>query len=161
MRSFIALAVRRRVAVLMTALAVTAFGIVGYQRLALDLLPDISYPSLTVQTDFPDTAPAEVRFPGGETLAEAQLRAAQTFETIAAQFTPADTIACFTHGVLSGPAVERLRSSGLERVLVTNTIPVDSRKITEGRLKVLSIAGLLGEAIQRIHTNSSVSSLFV
>ena len=60
MRSFIALAVRRRVAVLMTALAVVAFGIVGYQRLALDLLPDISYPSLTVQTDFPDTAPAEV-----------------------------------------------------------------------------------------------------
>jgi HAE1 family hydrophobic/amphiphilic exporter-1 len=60
MRSFIALAVRRRVAVLMTALAVVAFGIVGYQRLALDLLPDISYPSLTVQTEFPDTAPAEV-----------------------------------------------------------------------------------------------------
>ncbi len=60
MRSFIALAVRRRVTVLMTALAVVAFGIVGYQRLALDLLPDISYPSLTVQTDFPDTAPAEV-----------------------------------------------------------------------------------------------------
>ncbi len=60
MRTLVALAVRRRVAVLMTALAVVAFGIVGYQRLALDLLPDISYPSLTVQTDFPDTAPAEV-----------------------------------------------------------------------------------------------------
>ncbi len=60
MRSFVAMAVKRRVAVLMTALAVVAFGIVGYQRLALDLLPDISYPSLTVQTDFPDTAPAEV-----------------------------------------------------------------------------------------------------
>ncbi len=60
MRSFIALAVRRRVAVLMTALAVVAFGVVGYNRLALDLLPDISYPSLTIQTDFPDTAPAEV-----------------------------------------------------------------------------------------------------
>jgi len=60
MRSFVALAVRRRVAVLMTALAVVAFGVVGYNRLALDLLPDISYPSLTIQTDFPDTAPAEV-----------------------------------------------------------------------------------------------------
>jgi len=69
--------------------------------------------------------------------------------------------ACFTHPVLSGPAVERLKTSGLERVLVTNTIPVDPRKRSEGRLKVLSIAGLLGEAIQRIHTNSSVSSLFV
>lgn len=44
----------------MCALAMAAFGIVGYQRLPLDLLPDISYPSLTVQTDFPDTAPAEV-----------------------------------------------------------------------------------------------------
>ncbi len=60
MRPFIALAVRRRVAVLMFAVAVAAFGTVGYRRLSLDLLPDISYPSLTVQTDFPDTAPAEV-----------------------------------------------------------------------------------------------------
>ncbi|RLE24763.1 MAG: hypothetical protein DRJ65_09350, partial [Acidobacteria bacterium] len=60
MRSFVALAVRRRVAVLMTAIAFAAFGVVGYQRLSLDLLPDISYPSLTVQTDFSDTAPAEV-----------------------------------------------------------------------------------------------------
>jgi len=59
-RALVALAVRRRVTVLMCALAMAAFGIVGYQRLPLDLLPDISYPSLTVQTDFPDTAPAEV-----------------------------------------------------------------------------------------------------
>lgn len=60
MQGFVSVAVRRRVAVLMTALALAAFGIVGYQRLSLDLLPDISYPSLTVQTEFPDTAPAEV-----------------------------------------------------------------------------------------------------
>jgi len=60
MHGFVSLAVRRRVAVLMAALAMAAFGVVGYQRLSLDLLPDISYPSLTVQTDFPDTAPAEV-----------------------------------------------------------------------------------------------------
>ena len=60
MTGFVSLAVRRRVAVLMAALAVAAFGVVGYQRLSLDLLPDISYPSLTVQTEFPDTAPAEV-----------------------------------------------------------------------------------------------------
>jgi HAE1 family hydrophobic/amphiphilic exporter-1 len=60
MRSLVALAVSRRVTVLMCALALAAFGVVGYQRLTLDLLPDISYPSLTVQTDFPDTAPAEV-----------------------------------------------------------------------------------------------------
>ena len=60
MRSLVEVAVRRRVAVMMFALAVAAFGVVGYNRLSLDLLPDISYPSLTVQTDFPDTAPAEV-----------------------------------------------------------------------------------------------------
>lgn len=60
MQAFVALAVRRRVAVLMTAIALAAFGVVGYQRLSLDLLPDISYPSLTVQTEFSDTAPAEV-----------------------------------------------------------------------------------------------------
>ena len=66
-----------------------------------------------------------------------------------------------THAVLSGPAVVRLEASDLERVLVTDTIPVDPRKRSEGRLKVLSVASLLGEAIQRIHTNSSVSSLFV
>lgn len=60
MREFIALAVRRRVTVVMTALAVAAFGVVGYNRLPLELFPDISYPSITVQTDFPDTAPQEV-----------------------------------------------------------------------------------------------------
>ncbi|MFQ5511367.1 MAG: efflux RND transporter permease subunit [Candidatus Krumholzibacteriia bacterium] len=60
MRSVVALAVRRRVTVTMTALAVAAFGFVGFQRLSLELFPDITYPSLTVQTDFPDTAPQEV-----------------------------------------------------------------------------------------------------
>jgi HAE1 family hydrophobic/amphiphilic exporter-1 len=60
MRGFIALSVRRRVTVIMTSIAVAAFGIVGYERLPIELFPDISYPSLTVQTDFPDTAPQEV-----------------------------------------------------------------------------------------------------
>jgi HAE1 family hydrophobic/amphiphilic exporter-1 len=60
MRGFIAFAVRRRVTVVMMALAVTAFGFVGYQRLPLELFPDIAYPSITVQTNFPDTAPQEV-----------------------------------------------------------------------------------------------------
>jgi HAE1 family hydrophobic/amphiphilic exporter-1 len=59
-RAFVDLAVRRRVSVVMAALAVIAFGLVGYQRLALELFPDISYPSITVQTEFPDTAPQEV-----------------------------------------------------------------------------------------------------
>jgi HAE1 family hydrophobic/amphiphilic exporter-1 len=60
MRSLIDVAVRRRVSVIMTALAVAAFGYVGYSRLPLELFPDISYPSFTIQTDFPDTAPQEV-----------------------------------------------------------------------------------------------------
>jgi HAE1 family hydrophobic/amphiphilic exporter-1 len=60
MRNFVDLAVRRRVSVVMAALAVIAFGVVGYQRLSLELFPDITYPSITVQTDFPDTAPQEV-----------------------------------------------------------------------------------------------------
>jgi HAE1 family hydrophobic/amphiphilic exporter-1 len=60
MRGVVAVAIRRRVTVVMTALAVAAFGYVGYSRLPLELFPDITYPSLTVQTDFPDTAPQEV-----------------------------------------------------------------------------------------------------
>ncbi|MBE0567759.1 MAG: efflux RND transporter permease subunit [Krumholzibacteria bacterium] len=60
MRPFVELAVRRRVSVVMAALAVVVFGTVAYNRLALELFPDITYPSLTVQTEFPDTAPQEV-----------------------------------------------------------------------------------------------------
>ena len=60
MKSLIDLAVRRRVSVLMFAAATAAFGIVGYQRLSVELFPDISYPSLTVQTEFPEAAPQEV-----------------------------------------------------------------------------------------------------
>jgi len=60
MRALIDLAVRRRVSVVMAALAIVVFGVVAYGRLALELFPDITYPSLTVQTEFPDTAPQEV-----------------------------------------------------------------------------------------------------
>ena len=60
MRGIVSLAVRRRVSVVMTAMAVIAFGLVGYSRLSLELFPDITYPSITVQTEFPDTAPQEV-----------------------------------------------------------------------------------------------------
>ncbi len=60
MQAIVSLAVRRRVSVVMTVLAVIAFGLVGYNRLSLELFPDITYPSITVQTEFPDTAPQEV-----------------------------------------------------------------------------------------------------
>ena len=68
-------------------------------------------------------------------------------------------IACATHGVLSGPAVERLTNSPIEQVIITNTIPVGDKMFN--KLKVVSVAPLLGEAIKRIHEEESVSSLFV
>jgi len=68
---------------------------------------------------------------------------------------------CFSHAVLSGPAVERIRASEMALTVVTNSIPLDEEKRKAGRITVLSVASLLGEAIKRIHTNSSVSSLFV
>ncbi len=69
--------------------------------------------------------------------------------------------ACFTHAVLSGPAMERLAASDLDRVVVTDTIPLAPEKAASGKITVLSLANLLGEAMARIHGNSSVSSLFV
>jgi ribose-phosphate pyrophosphokinase len=65
------------------------------------------------------------------------------------------------HGVFSGPALERIGASKLERLLVTNTIPVEAAQARCPRIKALSVAPLLGEAIQRIHDGASVSSLFV
>ncbi len=65
------------------------------------------------------------------------------------------------HAVLSGPALERIETSPLENLLVTNTIPVDAAMARCPRIRSLSIAPLLGEAIQRIHDGTSVSSLFV
>jgi ribose-phosphate pyrophosphokinase len=70
-------------------------------------------------------------------------------------------IAAGTHGVLSGPALARIDASPLETVLITNTIPVEEKLSRCGKLRPLSVAPLLGEAIRRIHENSSVSSLFV
>jgi ribose-phosphate pyrophosphokinase len=68
--------------------------------------------------------------------------------------------ACASHPVLSGPAIERIAKSQLEQVVVTNTIPLTGAGKSEPKIKVLSIAGLLGRAIQSIHEETSVSSLF-
>lgn len=70
-------------------------------------------------------------------------------------------IACATHPVLSGPAIERITQSPLEEVVVTDSIPLSETALASGRFKVLSVARLLAEAIKRIHNNDSVSSLFV
>lgn len=69
--------------------------------------------------------------------------------------------AASTHAVLSGPAIDRINESVIEEVIVTNTIPLDSKKERCSKLVVLSIAPLLAEAIKRIHEESSISSLFV
>ena len=70
-----------------------------------------------------------------------------------------DVYVCSTHGVFSKDARDKLEKSALKEVIVTNTIPQKEGKYS--KIKVLSIASLLGEAIKRIHNESSVSSLFV
>jgi len=69
--------------------------------------------------------------------------------------------ACCTHPVLSGEAVGRLESSPIEEIIVTDTIPLAPRAARCGKIRVLSLAPLLAEAIGRIHNADSVSSLFV
>ena len=69
--------------------------------------------------------------------------------------------ACATHAVLSGPAVDRIESSGIEEVIVTNSIPLNGNASGCSRIRVLSVAQLLAQAIQSIHEDGSVSTLFV
>ena len=70
-------------------------------------------------------------------------------------------LACAVHGVLSGPAIDRIEKSPIDTMIVTNTIP-QSRAIAAGnKFVVLSVARLLGQAIKSIHEETSVSSLFV
>jgi len=72
--------------------------------------------------------------------------------------------ACFTHGVLSGNAVENISGSYLKKVIVTNTIPVRDNGmplVEGGKIEVLSVARLLASAIKSIHDETSVSSLFI
>jgi ribose-phosphate pyrophosphokinase len=68
--------------------------------------------------------------------------------------------AAATHPVLSGPAIQRITESPIDRIIVTNTIPLDEAGQQCKKLHVLSVAPLFGEAIKRIHDLSSVSSLF-
>jgi ribose-phosphate pyrophosphokinase len=68
--------------------------------------------------------------------------------------------ACASHAVLSGPAVENISQSPITEVVVTNTIPLSEAAHREPKIKVLSIAGLIGRAIQSIHEETSVSKLF-
>lgn len=71
-----------------------------------------------------------------------------------------DVYACASHAVLSGPAVERIKNSNLKELVVTNTIPLSEEAAQVDKIKVLSVAGLLGRAIESIHMETSVSTLF-
>jgi len=68
---------------------------------------------------------------------------------------------CCTHPVLSGPALERIEKSEIKEALVTDTIPLNDRAKNCGKIKVLSVSGILSEAVRRIYYNDSVSSLFI
>jgi len=67
--------------------------------------------------------------------------------------------ACCTHPVLSGPAIERIANSPIDELVTTNTIPLPEEKRID-KIKVLSVAPVIGEAILRIHQDRSVSELF-
>lgn len=69
--------------------------------------------------------------------------------------------ACCSHPVLSGPAIDRIEKSMIKTLVVTNTIPLQPAARACNKIKTLSVSNLLGEAIQRIHSEDSVSSLFV
>ena len=69
-------------------------------------------------------------------------------------------LACATHAVLSGPAVERLKKAPLDEIILTNTVALDKSKILPN-MTFLSVVGLLAEAIRSIHEETSVSNLFV
>ncbi len=69
-------------------------------------------------------------------------------------------VACASHGVLSGPAIQRIVDSPLDEVVVTDSIPLSEAAKACPKIKQVSIARLLGEAIKRIHMSDSVSSLF-
>jgi ribose-phosphate pyrophosphokinase len=64
-----------------------------------------------------------------------------------------------THGVLCGPAIERLKEAPITSVVLTDTIPLSEEQLLP-KIRVLSVSTLLGEGIKRIHRNESVSHLF-
>jgi len=85
------------------------------------------------------------------------IQAAQALEEAGAT----EVVVCCTHPVLSGPAIERIEGSNIKEVLVTDTIPLQENAKACKRITVLSVSGLLSEAVKRIYYNESVSSLFV
>jgi ribose-phosphate pyrophosphokinase len=110
----------------------------------MNVIGDVSGRTCIIQDDIIDTA-------GTITKAAAALKA-NGAERI---------FACAVHGVLSGPAIDRIEKSPIDKMIVTNTIALAGDKALCEKIKVLSVARLLGQAIKSIHEETSVSSLFV
>lgn len=70
-------------------------------------------------------------------------------------------IAAASHGVLSGPAMERINNSAIDKIYITDSIPFDKSKDPKNKVEILSVSDMFGEAIKRIHEESSISSLFI
>jgi ribose-phosphate pyrophosphokinase len=73
----------------------------------------------------------------------------------------ARVLACAVHGVLSGPAIGRIEAAPIDKLIVTNTVPLGPEKMACEKIVVLSVARLLAQAIRSIHEETSVSKLFV
>src|SRR5262245_51774823 len=110
----------------------------------MNVIGDVEGRTCIIQDDIVDTA-------GTITKAATALKAAGA----------ARVLACAVHGVLSGPAIERIEKSPIDKMIVTNTIPQSKATETCSKIVVLSVARLLGQAIKSIHEETSVSSLFV
>ena len=110
----------------------------------MNVIGDVAGRTCIIQDDIIDTAGTIVK-------AAAALKSAGA----------ARVLGCAVHGVLSGPALERIEKSALEQLIVTNTIPMTPEKAQCGKIHVLSVARLLGQAIRSIHEETSVSSLFL
>jgi ribose-phosphate pyrophosphokinase len=109
----------------------------------MNVVGDVTGQTCIIQDDIIDTAGTIVK-------------AAQALKDNGAQ----RVLACAVHGVLSGPAIARLEAAPIDQLIITNTIPLGDRARCS-KIKVLSVARLLGQAIRSIHEETSVSSLFV
>jgi ribose-phosphate pyrophosphokinase len=114
------------------------------QALAMHLIGDVKGKTAIVLDDMIDTAGTLCA--AGETLFHSGAK---------------DVMACATHAVLSGPAIERINASHFSQVIISDTIPQGDKLDRCPKLKSLSMAGLLARSIHNIHTGSSVSVLFV
>ncbi|MBI3493563.1 MAG: ribose-phosphate pyrophosphokinase [Acidobacteria bacterium] len=110
----------------------------------MNVIGDVSGRTCIIQDDIIDTA-------GTITKAASALKANGA----------ARVLACAVHGVLSGPAMDRIEKSPIDKLIVTNTIPLAPAGQACSKIVVLSVARLLGQAIKSIHEETSVSSLFV